>query len=436
MMSQCFAAVAELLFYTGYTTFLLRFAGPYEYQKLQNAILYATYWILGIETTEGYIHFEDVFEAMFGCMTISVLLTPVIKLFLTLFVKCSVREAISSGVREGMLLPKDVFAALNFISQCAMGRLGRRERFLQFCQGMQISMAWFMMYGYFSYSAFNIFIFPFRFCLWLNRSAVARPGFWEDVPVSLFWTFVLTQFNLVCNNVCFHRYFAHNSFSASRPMTFVLAILGSLGGQRGALWWGSIHREHHKHCDTHEDIHSPYFGGVLWAHAGWLLDRHSYTIPRQNVQHLASHYELWIYEPVSQIAAGTFQSYCGLILGLSSPYVVMAWSLSLHLEFCINSLCHMYTSPKAECTPRDITWLGLVNAGEGYHRGHHERPWCARHGWRYPWWVPDLSYMCICAFERLSLVGNVQHPGRPDTRRVRDPTKNGVPTDKRDVLTI
>src|SRR6185295_4810329 len=55
----------------------------------------------------------------------------------------------------------------------------------------------------------------------------------------------------------YHRYFAHRSFKTSRAMQFVLAVGGSLGAERGVLWWADTHRYHHRHADTPRDIHSP-----------------------------------------------------------------------------------------------------------------------------------------------------------------------------------
>jgi fatty-acid desaturase len=351
--------------------------------------------------------------AILGCATFSVLLTPVMKAGLTLLFKRSVSQAVQCGAQEAMLLPTDIVEAVRFIGNCLAGRLARQERFLQFIQGMQISVGWFWMYGYCSLFVYFVFVLP---ASWLYSLKTDGRIFLESRDI--FWTFILTQFFLLCTNVCFHRYFAHNVFHASRPVQFVIAVMGALGGQRGAVWWGSAHRQHHQHCDTEEDIHSPYYGGFLWSHAGWLFDRRSYTIPRASARHLETHYELWLFEPLAAIITSTAYNNIAAILDIDRSLVWLAWVCSLHLEFCINSLCHFCTKSEksAECTPRDIVVLGLLNAGEGFHGGHHERPWCAKHAWRQPWWVPDLSYILICVLEAFCLVSNVQHPGCPDTR--------------------
>src|SRR6478752_2591100 len=54
----------------------------------------------------------------------------------------------------------------------------------------------------------------------------------------------------------YHRYFSHRSYKTSRWFQFVLALLGGMCGQKGALWWAEQHRIHHKYSDTPEDPHS------------------------------------------------------------------------------------------------------------------------------------------------------------------------------------
>ncbi len=54
-----------------------------------------------------------------------------------------------------------------------------------------------------------------------------------------------------------HRCFSHRSCRTSRVGQFVLAFLAQSSAQRGALWWAAIHRHHHLHSDTPEDVHSP-----------------------------------------------------------------------------------------------------------------------------------------------------------------------------------
>lgn len=73
-----------------------------------------------------------------------------------------------------------------------------------------------------------------------------------------------------CMSLCLHRYFAHNAFSTSRPVQFLLGIFGSMAIQGGILWWASKHLRHHKHCDMPNDPHSPTQTSEAYAWLGWL----------------------------------------------------------------------------------------------------------------------------------------------------------------------
>jgi len=79
----------------------------------------------------------------------------------------------------------------------------------------------------------------------------------------------------------YHRYFAHRAFRTSRVMQFCLAFVAQASAQRGALWWASKHRLHHKYSDTVGDVHSPVLRGFLYSHVGWIF------VPRNDVTEYA-----------------------------------------------------------------------------------------------------------------------------------------------------
>src|ERR1700722_1516258 len=69
----------------------------------------------------------------------------------------------------------------------------------------------------------------------------------------------------------YHRYFSHRSFKISRIGQFIMACCCCCNLQQGPLWWAVHHRHHHRNSDTSGDVHSPYFGGLLWAYCGWVF---------------------------------------------------------------------------------------------------------------------------------------------------------------------
>ncbi|OYX36255.1 MAG: hypothetical protein B7Y99_02100 [Caulobacterales bacterium 32-69-10] len=98
---------------------------------------------------------------------------------------------------------------------------------------------------------------------------------WTGVVVAL----VTAQFFGYVMSVGFHRYFAHRSFSCSKPFEHVLAVLCLLCVQRGPVWWAATHRRHHHHADTELDPHNPR-PSFLWAHLGWFIYRNDNTDPK------------------------------------------------------------------------------------------------------------------------------------------------------------
>ena len=86
--------------------------------------------------------------------------------------------------------------------------------------------------------ALGIFFVPFR---------------WSLVALCL-GLYVVRMFAITAG---YHRYFAHRTFKTSRAFQLVLAVLGHLSLQKGALWWAAHHRHHHRYSDRHGDLHSP-----------------------------------------------------------------------------------------------------------------------------------------------------------------------------------
>ena len=100
---------------------------------------------------------------------------------------------------------------------------------------------------------------------------------WQDVLI-FFATLVPFGFGVT---VGFHRLFTHRSFKTSRPMRFLLAVLGSMALEGPVIEWVAYHRRHHRYSDVEGDPHSPHVGygegflgavrGLFHAHVGWVL---------------------------------------------------------------------------------------------------------------------------------------------------------------------
>jgi stearoyl-CoA desaturase (delta-9 desaturase) len=209
----------------------------------------------------------------------------------------------------------------------------------------------------------------------------------------------------------YHRYFAHRGYRLGRPMQFLMALGGTLAGQKGPLWWAGYHRHHHRHADKPEDIHSPR-QGFWWSHTLWFLVERYEATPLDEIRDFARFPELrfldryWILPPMALaavvwVAGGTRAFLIGFCLSTVLLY---------HATYTINSLAHVW-GRRRYATPddsRNSFLLTLVTGGEGWHNNHHHYPAAANNG--FFWWELDPTYYAIRALSWLRLATGVRTP--------------------------
>ncbi|MFQ5697775.1 MAG: acyl-CoA desaturase [Myxococcota bacterium] len=213
-------------------------------------------------------------------------------------------------------------------------------------------------------------------------------------------------------SVAYHRYFAHRTFSTSRPFGFVLALWAVSSAQKGVLWWSGHHRNHHRFSDRAQDPHSPARRGFWWSHMGWILAHRNGRAPVEVIRDFERMPEIrwlerWQYLPAIALAV-----LCFALGGL--PALVWGFFVSTvllyHSTFSINSLAHVIgrrTYPTTD-TSRNCWWLALLTAGEGWHNNHHYFCSSARLGFRRR--QLDPGYLLIRGLQALGLVWDVRTP--------------------------
>ena len=195
----------------------------------------------------------------------------------------------------------------------------------------------------------------------------------------------------------FHRYFSHRSFKTGRVFQFILALIGTCSAQKGVLWWAAHHRDHHRHSDQKEDIHSPTLKGFLWAHTGWILCNQHHETKYDKIKDFTKYPELvWLnrFHLVPPIAAGALAwaiGGWGVFVWMGLVATVALW----HGTFVINSLCHVFGRRrfKTHDTSKNSLILALITFGEGWHNNHHYYPGSTRQG--FYWWEIDLTYYSL-----------------------------------------
>lgn len=160
-----------------------------------------------------------------------------------------------------------------------------------------------------------------------------------------------------------HRYWTHNSFCAGLIFEYVSLYMAVLAGSLSPLGWAATHRMHHATADTPHDPHSPTHKG-FWkvVFSFWTVP----NIPRRFAKGLYKNPRMkFFHRHWIKIWIGT-----ALISLIISPYffvgfVVIPWILS-RIGFGLgNALTHDKNGAK------DVPWMNLLMAGEGYHAQHH-----------------------------------------------------------------
>jgi stearoyl-CoA desaturase (Delta-9 desaturase) len=256
-----------------------------------------------------------------------------------------------------------------------------------------------------------------------------RPPTPADLALfGLFW--LATGLGLT---IGYHRYFAHHSYTATRPATSLLLVLGSMAARGPMISWVAMHRRHHERADREGDLHSPNLHGSglrgwLHAHFVWMV-QHDYP----NVMH---------YAPDllrdKQIARINRHYYWWIALGLALPALIGAgigglsggswgvafeggltgflWGGVLRLFVveqtmsAINSFCHLVGSrrfPTREHS-RNNAWLGILTWGEAHHNNHHAFSNSAAFGLK--WYELDPGLWVIRLLQAFGLVSDVKVP--------------------------
>jgi stearoyl-CoA desaturase (delta-9 desaturase) len=234
------------------------------------------------------------------------------------------------------------------------------------------------------------------------------PFSWKLVAVCLA-SYLVRMFGITAG---YHRYFSHRSFKTGRVGQFALAFLGGMSLQKGALWWASNHRDHHRTSDTEQDIHSPKVQGFLWSHFLWFLATDYDETHWDRIEDLSRFPELrWINK--YHWIPGTFLGAVLLVFGGLPVFIwgfIVATVLLWHGTFTINSLAHVFGSRRYETGDHSANnfWLALITLGEGWHNNHHCYMSSARQG--FFWWEIDLTYYALKVFERFGLLSNLREP--------------------------
>lgn len=209
----------------------------------------------------------------------------------------------------------------------------------------------------------------------------------------------------------YHRYFSHRTYSTNRVFQFILAFGGGTACQKGALWWASHHRLHHRYSDTQDDIHSP-IKGFWWSHIGWITSTKSKPTHEENITDFAKYPELRFLNRHDIIPPWVLGAACFFYAGLPGLFIgfflstVFVW----HGTFLVNSAAHLMGRRRYATTDtsRNSAIIAFLTCGEGWHNNHHYYPASVKQG--FFWWEFDLSYYVLRMLSWVGVVSDLKVP--------------------------
>jgi stearoyl-CoA desaturase (delta-9 desaturase) len=257
-----------------------------------------------------------------------------------------------------------------------------------------------------------------------TAGGVLAPIFYPPTTTLLVLFVSSYLFRMWATEAIYHRYFSHRSYQASRGVQFLLAVLGTQSGQRGPLWWGSIHRVHHQVADSTLDPHSPTHKSFSHAFIAWLWDKRSSDTDLDAIPDFARFRELrWLNKNyalpfygggVLLVLAGQLgwlgpgvSGGSALLWGFFLPVTAVLFGVAL-----VNSTAHSPHLPAGfrRYQTRDHSvnrpLLALITLGGGWHNNHHRYAVPARAG--FAWWELDVTYVILVFLETLGVVRNVK----------------------------
>ncbi|KAF9507343.1 hypothetical protein BS47DRAFT_1488891 [Hydnum rufescens UP504] len=230
----------------------------------------------------------------------------------------------------------------------------------------------------------------------------------------------------------YHRLWSHRSFTAKKPLRFLLAMMGTLGFQGSIKWWCARHRLHHRYTDDPEN--DPYSAtkGLYFSHMGWLFRKPTYTrlplvdrsdLDRDPVVQFQHKY----YVPLTLVLCFALPSVIACIWG--DPWGGLVWGgavarvMILHTTFVVNSFAHweglqLYSD---EVTAKGNFLMAMLTGGEGNHNYHVPDSTCPPHAFPYDYragpnkWDWDPSKWIIQSLHRYtSLVTSMKTATKED----------------------
>lgn len=167
----------------------------------------------------------------------------------------------------------------------------------------------------------------------------------------------------LCGTVFYHRVISHKNYINPYLKTFLL-FLSWIGISGSLVAWAGTHRKHHRYTDTDKDPHSPQHMGYLktywWSSGGDDVVRYVPDLLRDKLN-------VWQHKNYFRVLLVLH-----VIIATLLPFV-WYWAL-----FIVPPFLMWFAGSITNCLSHDDTGpinrfvLGILFAGEGWHKNHHD----------------------------------------------------------------
>lgn len=180
----------------------------------------------------------------------------------------------------------------------------------------------------------------------------------------------------LCGTVYYHRVMAHK-IAINPKLESALMWLSWVGCSGSVLAWVGTHRKHHRYQDTPKDPHSPHHSGFLKTY--WWSSGVEDTI-RYVPDLLRKSMYVWQHKFYFQVIAAAH------IVGLVMLPWWAYWAFLVCPAFLMwfsGSMVNVFSHDRQG--PRNSFLLGVLFAGEGWHKNHHDDAGNPNFGHRLDW---------------------------------------------------
>lgn len=193
-------------------------------------------------------------------------------------------------------------------------------------------------------------------------------GAWYHLLLVFVVYFITGCFGMTMTN---HRLLSHKSWNAPNWFTIFGSLASTYGLVGSTISWVAIHRQHHRFTDRDGDPHSPVHGFVR---AQWFSMYHGVNV-KYAVDLIRDKFHVFLHQKYFLIHLFIFAFWLMIDPMLLVACYLAPAALLWEMGSFINTINHKsmigYRNFDTPDNSRNVSWLGYLMWGEGWHNNHH-----------------------------------------------------------------